>query len=228
MNAYIYCRISTKYSKTSHSLDTQEDQCIEYCKKSNLTIKEIIRDQKSSRNMANYGVITDLINKMNTGDTLVINDVSRFSRNVLKGIELLNILNNKGINIYSVKENINYEDAMNKHLFRALLNQAEYESDTISLRLTNSAKHLKQRGGMLGGNAKFGYEIYSINGVKKIRKNFTEHRIISRIKKNIFRGKNFSNIACELNDSKMLYRGKLWNPSSVRYVYRNNRDNIPK
>ena len=223
LNAYIYCRISTKYSKTSHSLDTQEDQCIEYCKSRGLNVKEIIRDQKSSRNMTNYYTLTNLINKMNYGDMLIIYDVSRFSRNVLKGIELLDGMSEKGIHIYSVKENINYEDSMNKHLFRVFLNQAEYESDTISIRTTNSARHLKKIGGMAGGHTKFGYEMYSSGRIKKVRRNFSEHRIISRIKKDIMYGKKPRDVACELNDSELLYRGKLWTPTSVRYVYKNNK-----
>ena len=223
MNAYIYCRISTKYSKTSHSLDTQEDQCIEYCKSKELVVKEIIRDQMSSRNMTNYSTLTNLINKMNCDDILIIYDVSRFSRNVLKGIGLLDAMSEKGVHIYSVKENINYEDSMNKHLFRVFLNQAEYESDTISMRITNSAKHLKKIGGVMGGHAKFGFELYSNGGIKKVHRNFSEHRIISRIKKDISHGKKPSEIACELNDSKLLYRGKLWTPTSIRYVYKSNK-----
>ncbi len=223
MDAYIYCRISTKYSKNSHSLDTQEDQCIEYCKMSGLNVKEIIRDQMSSRNMTNYTTLTNLIRKMDSGNVLIIYDVSRFSRNVLKGIELLELMASNGINIYSVKENINYNDSMNKHLFRVFLNQAEYESDTISMRISNSVKHLKKIGGHMGGHTKYGYEMYSSGGIKKTRKNFSEHRVVSRIKKDISRGKKPSEIACELNDSKILYRGKLWTPTSVRYVHKNSK-----
>jgi DNA invertase Pin-like site-specific DNA recombinase len=223
MVAYIYCRISTQYSKTSHSLDSQEDQCIEYCKNLGYNVKEIIKDKISSRNMTNFEAIKNLISVMDSGDTLIISEISRFSRNVMKGIELLEEMSKKGINIHSVKENINYSDSINKYLFRLFLNQAEYESDTISFRINTSIKHLKKIGAHIGGKTKFGYEMYFNDGIKKIRRNYSEHRIISRIKKDIAHGKKPKDIACELNDSKILYRGKLWAPSSVRYIYKNNK-----
>lgn len=220
-DAYIYCRISSQYSKNTNSLDTQEDSCIDYCKNNGMNVVEIIKNQKSSRNMLNYEELEKLINKMKPGDTLVVADVSRFSRNLMKGLQLLDMMDKKNIKIYAVKEQGKYDTYTNRYTFRNFLNQAEYETDGISMRINDSLKHMKEKGGIFG-SAKFGYEKYNDNGIQKTRKNIREHRTIAKIRKMYREGKKAHEIALELNKFNILYRGKLWTSKYVTYVAKAN------
>lgn len=216
-NAYIYCRISSQYSKKTNSLDTQEGTCISYCKDNDMNIVEIVRNKKSSRNMMNYDELEKLIEKMKPNDTLVVADVSRFSRNLMKGLQLLDKMDKKKIKIYAVKEQAKYDTFTNRYTFRNFLNHAEYETDGLSMRINDSIRNIKQKGGTLGG-AKFGYEKYIDNGIRKIRKNMTEHRTIMKIRKMFREGKTPQEIANELNNFNILYRGKRWTSKYITYV----------
>jgi DNA invertase Pin-like site-specific DNA recombinase len=223
MSAVIYCRVSNKdKSKFSSSLSVQEEKCTKYCNDNAIQLKYCVKNVRSGRDMNNYDDIVNLINTMNKGDTFVISEISRFSRNVKKGLELLELFDNKGIHVYSVEEGITYNKNNYKHRFqfRQFLNMAEYESDQISHRISSSVKFRKDKG--LYIRPKYGQKIVIEKGHKSVVANYEEKCIILKINKYIRERKKFDTIASLLNSENIKNRSRAWTQYSVKKVYKDN------
>jgi DNA invertase Pin-like site-specific DNA recombinase len=225
--AYIYCRLSySSKNKHSYSLNTQKDQCETYCNNNNIAVKGIVSEVKSSRNMENYNKLDEIVDKMVEGDILIISNVSRFSRNMSKGLQLLDKIYAKRAKIYSVEENISYDTCHDKYSFREHLNLAEREGDIISNRISLSINYLKKHGHTFG-IPQFGYETYFNGAVRKLRRNYTEYQIVVKIRNMVNNEKkSFDEIANNLNESNILNRNRKWITSSVKRVYESDKNNL--
>src|SRR3990167_6209596 len=114
MNGYIYCRVSSKqqsnYTAGHISLDVQEINCKEYAHIQGITIMKVVKEISSARNMKklrNLKSLIAVIKKTKEPAILLINNVSRFSRNTLEALTLINDLNKRNITVFSVQELIN-------------------------------------------------------------------------------------------------------------------------
>lgn len=143
MRAHIYCRISTGKGGSDCY---QIDECIEYCEKNGLEIGYIYNHTQSSRNMKNGEFLESIINSdMNPGDVLIVHSICRFSRNMSGGLRVLEKLSDKGIKIYSVDDQVGYDDMYDRFRFRHIMNCSELETDKISHRVKQSVKHRKRK-----------------------------------------------------------------------------------
>jgi len=142
MKAHIYCRVSTKQSK---SRDLQENECKKYCDDNGIVISKIYKHVQSSRNMKNKEYVQNIINNMEKGDVLIIHSICRFSRNMLGGLEILNELEKKGMKIYSVDDHVGYDDIFDRRKFRDIMNDAELETDKISHRVKKTKRYNSKR-----------------------------------------------------------------------------------
>jgi DNA invertase Pin-like site-specific DNA recombinase len=220
MSAYIYCRLSQdSKTGTNHSLDSQEELCKNYCETKKLPIKEVYRIVGSARNHDNHKELESLLSRMKEGDTLIIYDVSRFSRNMLKGMQLLQKIMDKKMFIHTIKENLNYDTIYNKLAFRQLLSYSEYESDQTSERIKTSINYRKNNGIALGPT-KYGYESYMDNGIRKNRRSITEYNNIVKIRNMINDAIPINSIVTELNKTST-YRNKKWTHDNVLHIYKN-------
>jgi DNA invertase Pin-like site-specific DNA recombinase len=198
-----------------------------FCNKYNVTIpdEKITKVVKSSRFFKNKHHLTYLLNEMKQGDILMVANLSRFSRNLKKGLDMLEKFHDKGIIVYSVDENI-YYNSINKHLFAEYLLDAEKESNKCSFRTKKSVQIRKSCGTYIS-NPKFGYMTYidEIDNTRKIIKNHDEQNIIKTIIK--FRKKySYVEIANHLNENKLLNKNKLWTYNSVKHIYLSNRNKL--
>lgn len=136
---HIYCRVSDRSSNPN----SQINECIDYCKRNKLDSITVYEQIKTGRKGQNISDLRNVLDQMNAGDTLLIYTVDRLSRYVRDAIQFLEDLTKKGCKIYSIKENISYDedDIYGRFRFRDILNHAELESDRLSLRLkTKSIK----------------------------------------------------------------------------------------
>lgn len=121
-----------------------------------------------------------------------------------KGAELITLENKKKDNTSKLIENI-------------LLAFAQYEKETTIWRINKAFENKRLKGHALGGKyAKYGYEFYFEDGVKKIRECETEQNVIKRIKK--FRSKSPGKIANILADDGVM--GKSGKPIERMQVLR--------
>ena len=91
------------------------------------------------------------ISMMKRGDTLIVSEVSRLSRNLTDIMTIMGLCLKKGINIYTVKEKYRFDDSINsKILCFAFGLVAEIERNLISLRTKEALALRKSEGVVLG------------------------------------------------------------------------------
>lgn len=195
MTTNIYCRVS---KKNNNSLESQKDRCVEYCKDNNIPVNNIYFHTGTARNGNNMKDLHAIINEMNPGDMIIISNICRLSRCALEGLKLLDIMDKKGIKIYSVAENLMYDGIYSKYYFTLELASAERESNMISTRLSTSSHANRKR--------------------KAAELSNTEKQLITEIKRRREIGETRQTICDDLNYRNVLYRGVNWNPNRITMV----------
>jgi len=180
--AYIYTRISSK-NYTGVSLEVQKLTLLNWCKDNKLFIKDIKTDNGiSASNMNNLTQLNELLLQLkqnqndNNNITIVIYDISRFSRNSLQALQIIDELNKMGINIHFYTENVQYNNSSNKHLIRTALSQAQFLSESTSEKVKRSISYKKSIGKHIGG-IPYGYK--RVDGF--LQKNIEEIKTIKEI-----------------------------------------------
>jgi DNA invertase Pin-like site-specific DNA recombinase len=225
MSATIYCRLS-QHSKsgTDDSISNQEQECKDFCARYNLPIRATYKFVLTARGDGNYETLNDVIQQMTAGDTLVIYDITRFSRNTLTGLELLNKISALGLNIRTVKEGLSYVTIYDKHSFRHYLDMSEFESDQKSDRQKSANRYRRSRGiASTSRLLKYGYERSIEGGVKKVRRSIDEFNNIVTIRRMIESQTPMADIL-ECMNATSTYRGGKWTNNIVVKVYKDNSD----
>jgi site-specific DNA recombinase len=228
----IYCRVSTPEQATSphYSLTYQENKCREFARNKGLTVVKVIKDTISAYSKNNIKDIQETILEENA-QNIIFYDVSRYSRNVKRG--LLNLYEDNSVNCYFVVENIDLTTPHGRHTFRIALSQAEYESDLKRDRCLANIQRLKDLGNYVGV-APYGFiKVKNKSGIYKLEKDTDQQNVIKFItekvnklneKKNITRSKIMcSNIELHqlVNDLNKKFAEKcaIFTPKKVRYIY---------
>ncbi len=96
--------------------------------------------------------LADLVQSMQAGDVLIVPELSRLGRSLVEVLEVLNVLKDKGVAVYSVKENFRLNgDDMQSKVMRTMLGLfAEIERDLISARTREGLAAAKASGKRLG------------------------------------------------------------------------------
>jgi DNA invertase Pin-like site-specific DNA recombinase len=155
----IYVRSSTQQQNNvytnSESLNMQIFSCENFAKENNLDIISIEKEICSARKGSNQKVLENIIEN-NNNINLMVFDISRFSRNIFDGTHMLKQCLDKGITLYSVKDNLFVKDLKDIQSFTNLLISAQAESDAISHRVQQSIQYRRSLGAYFG-KEKFGY-----------------------------------------------------------------------
>ena len=156
-NIHIYIRVSSKRQADEGgvSLDAQQQKCLEYVQQHFVhTIPFIRREIVSARDLRNQLIAntTDIVDN----DIIVVYNVSRFSRDSVRGIEFVNTLRKRNIRVISVMEGI--DSISCRAAFRTKIVEANEESDVISDRVSGAVAFIRKNGGHIGA-APFGYII---------------------------------------------------------------------
>jgi len=111
-------------------------------------VEEKVSGMKSWRNRRLAQVVED----MQTGDKLIVPELSRLGRSLVEVLEVLNELTNKDVAVYSVKENfqLNGVDMQSKVMRTMLGLFAEIERDLISARTKEGLATAKEKGAHIG------------------------------------------------------------------------------
>jgi DNA invertase Pin-like site-specific DNA recombinase len=204
--ATIYCRVSTKKQANCPSLEIQYDICKCFCKANNIQIVEYIEEVSSAWNVKNLYQLRKLVKNINT-TYLMVSDFSRFGRDLAGSLDMLKKLKEKNVIVFSVVNNVGYTDFyQDRFKVHELLNQAQQESDKISFKIRKSLDWKKKNGIFIGKNPPFGFSIYFVNGLKKLRVNREEEKILNEIIQLRKEHNNYISIATILNEKNIKYR----------------------
>ena len=186
MKNYIfgYARVSTE----SQNLDRQIDTLTNYgC--------DIIYSEKMTGTKKDRPELNKMLDRMTEGDTVVIVALSRLGRSTKDLIELTETFQNKGVQLVSLKENVDTSTPSGKLLFTLMSAIAQFERDTIAERTREGLRSARARGRM-GGRPKvdpdsvrkavklYNTHQYSIKEIEELTgvKKSTLYRNISKIR----------------------------------------------
>lgn len=122
---YGYARVSSKGQESKgNSLEDQENKLREAgC---NVIEKEAFTGTKMDRPK-----FTELLEKLEPGDTLVVTKLDRFARSAGEGSKLVKDLIAKGINVHILNMGLIEDTATGRLILNVLLSFAEFERDMI-------------------------------------------------------------------------------------------------
>jgi len=137
-----YCRVSTEQQNLERQLDLLEKyNC------------EEILTEKMTGAKADRPVLNLLKEKIRKGDTIVIESLTRLGRSTKDLIELVEYFNSLGVNLISLKENLDSTTATGKAMIGMLSVMAQFERDLIVERTREGLKSARARG-RFGGRPK--------------------------------------------------------------------------
>jgi len=144
---YGYIRVSTD----KQTVENQRFEILRMIKKSNIRIDEWIEETISGTISPDKRNLGKLIDKTVKGDIIICSELSRLGRNMFMIMSVLNILMERGVIIYTVKERYKLgDDLTSKVLAFAFSISAEIERSLISQRTTEALRRKKAEGVKLG------------------------------------------------------------------------------
>ena len=147
MKTYAYIRVSTD----KQDLENQKFAILRYANDKKLGNIEFIEEAVSGKVSWKNRKLKDLIMQLQKRDNLIVAELSRLGRSMLEIMELLNLLLQKGINIYVVKGNYELkDDIQSKVLAFAFSLASEIERELISQRTKEALAKRKAEGKKLG------------------------------------------------------------------------------
>jgi len=142
-----YIRVSTD----QQDLQKQRHLLLQYSQNNQMLIREFIESEASSRKDQKIRKIEELLEKLNSGDTLLVAELSRLGRNMLETLNIINTLSEKGIKIIFVRQPELSTIGPHTKLLLAIYSYfAESEREYISIRTKQGLAAVKATGQLLG------------------------------------------------------------------------------
>ncbi|WP_273130176.1 recombinase family protein [Bacillus weihaiensis] len=135
------------YARVS-SLGQDYEQQVEQLKKYGCT--KIFSEKQSGAKKENRKALSEAMEYLREGDKLVVTKIDRLARSVRDLQNIANELDEKGIGLVFLKENIDFSTAAGKLMFTMLGAIAEFERDLINERTSEGRERAKKQGKHMG------------------------------------------------------------------------------
>ncbi len=144
---YGYIRVSTD----KQTVENQRFEIMNFANGTNIKIDKWIEETISGNMAVEKRKIGALLKKLNKGDILISSEISRLGRNLMMIMSILNICMQKGIHVWTIKDNYRLGNDINsKVLAFAFGLSAEIERNLISQRTKEALARKKNEGAVLG------------------------------------------------------------------------------
>lgn len=130
-----YCRVSSQGQNPERQIVALEEQGVEK-----------IFTEKLSGKDKNRPKLQEMLNFIREGDTLVIESISRLARNTKDFLEIVNDLTEGGVEVVSLKENIDTSTPQGKFICTIFGALYELERESIKQRQMEGISRAKERG----------------------------------------------------------------------------------
>ncbi|MGD6896100.1 recombinase family protein [Bacillus infantis] len=134
-----YARVSTDQQLLDRQLEALDKYGYD------ALIKEKFTGTKRDREGLN-----DLMDRVQNGDTVVVESISRLGRKTLDILSIVEELDNRGVTFVSLKENMDTSTSTGKAMFQMMCVIAELERNMIAERVKEGLQSAKNRGKKLG------------------------------------------------------------------------------
>lgn len=145
---YGYCRVSTKGQLENNSLEQQENEIL-----SRYNTVKIYREGFTGTT-TKRPVFHKVIENLKLGDTLVVTKLDRFCRSTKEGLELIEILRERGVRIHILNMGLIEDTPMGKLIITNLLAFAEFERNMIIERTQSGKAIARTKEGFREGRPK--------------------------------------------------------------------------
>ncbi|MSS43780.1 recombinase family protein [Anaerosalibacter bizertensis] len=142
---YGYTRVSTKKQLDNNSLEQQEKEILQ-----RYADAEIYKEQFTGTSI-DRPVFNTIIKELDDSDTLVCTKLDRFCRTTKEGLELIDVLMNRGVRVHILNMGLIEDTAMGRLIVTNLLAFAEFERNMIVERTQAGKAIAKQREGFTEG-----------------------------------------------------------------------------
>ena len=136
-NTFAYMRISTKEERGLQKYGRQEKALTKYAKDNNLEYILIAKEDESGKSFSNRKEWKKLEKLVQSGDTIVFKDISRFTREAEKGYQKYMELLEKGIELIFIDN-----QTISTPYIKQLLNVAEKQNLVAKTSLESTVKLL--------------------------------------------------------------------------------------
>ena len=149
MKTVAYLRVS----KDSQDVNNQRLAILEFARKEKMEVDDFVEITVSSRKSTKERKIDQLLEQLDTGDILIVSELSRMGRSVGEIITTVDTLVKRKIRFIAVKEGIRLngsQDMQTKVMVTMFSLFAEIERDLISMRTKEGLAAAKASGKKLG------------------------------------------------------------------------------
>jgi DNA invertase Pin-like site-specific DNA recombinase len=142
-----YLRVST----LEQDIEKNKSEILHLANDKALGKIEFVEEKVSGKIHWKQRKIGEIIEVLQQGDTILLNEFSRLGRSMLECMEIISIATQKGINIYTVKGNWQLDGSIQSKVMAMVFSMAsEIERDLISKRTKEALQTKKARGMKLG------------------------------------------------------------------------------
>ncbi len=148
---YAYCRVST----SDQDANNQKLEILEYARKNNFKVDDFILIEVSSRKDKKTRRIDELMENLQTGDTLIVSELSRLGRSVGQLATIVDELVGNKVKFIAIKEDIRLNGNGEKNIQTTALVScfsmlSEIERQLISERTKAGLEAARAKGKLLG------------------------------------------------------------------------------
>ncbi len=149
MKTIAYLRVSTN----TQDLNNQKLAILDFARKESFVIDEFVEITISSRSSQQRDQLLDTIQRLDTGDRLVVSELSRLGRSLGQVIAIVDSLVKRKVQFIAIKEAIRFEGKQtlqSKVMVTLFALFSEVERDLISERTKEGLAAAKAKGKLLG------------------------------------------------------------------------------
>lgn len=136
---YGYIRISTKMQNLEVQIEALN----------NFGVDRIFEEKESGLN-TDRPVLNDVIDRLRTGDTLVIYDLSRLGRSFYQVMKLIDDFAGNSIGLVSIKENLDITTSMGRTMIRIMASFNQLQVELQNEKIIDGIANAKANGKKLG------------------------------------------------------------------------------
>lgn len=145
---FAYLRVST----SPQDVDSQKIGVLDYAKQHSLPITRIFEETASGRVPAAERVLgKEVIPALQTGDALIVAEISRLGRSVVDILSTLKVLSERQVCVHVAKSGFVLDDSLNSRILTTVLSlTAEIERELLRQRVREGQARAKAAGKRLG------------------------------------------------------------------------------
>lgn len=217
----IYARTSSSSQRFGYSIDEQVRRCWEQCQRAGWDVRYVFTDEAESGRNTDRPKLQAMLDRARQGriDVVMFWKLDRFCRSLADLVRTEEQLNEWGVALQSITEQIDTTTPVGRFNFRNLASAAELESDLTGQRTKMGMYGLAQEHKWPNDHPPLGYEKAS-DGM--LRENEEEAELVERIFRLYLQELSMPQVAFLLNDDGVrTKRGRKWCRQSVKKVLSN-------